>query len=167
MDMLSGMVKGVDHNRYSWLGLTLAVSCIVWIVGCQPTTVSLSTGEPVTRAAFELDAAKISSNLDQQILRVKADIAVLNREIESHNSQIESGVEDLRHQDEMRAQIVDVIGGAIPGLISGGLNPASLVSTGVSLLALFGGIGAVADNRRKNDVISKIKKVGSDGIDNV
>jgi len=159
MDVLSGSIKKLDHNRFTWLGFVLAVTCIGWIVGCQPKTESISTGELVSSSAFQLDASKLSSNLETRIIKLKSDIEQVNQEIEFHNDSIDRGIEDLQRQDEMRAQLVELVGGAVPGLISGSLNPASLVSTGVSLLALFGGVGAVVDNKRKNDVISSLKKV--------
>jgi len=137
MDMLHKALKWVDQNRYMAVAVILAVGLAVWLLGCQPMTASVRhPGEQVTAVELEREAALIESDIQAQL---KA---------------LEMARADIERQVALRAQAVEILGGLATAATTGTFTPATGINAGLTLLGLIG-LGAVADNRRKDKVIAE------------
>lgn len=139
-DKAQGFFKWFDHNRFLTAGIVVSVLIAVLFTACTPKTTSLlNPPAKVTMTALQAELVTIQSNHERLIKM--AEIAEA----------------DLAAQYETRAKIVGIIGGVVNVATSGGLNAASGAAAGLQLLTLLGGIGLLADNRRKDSII-KAKK---------
>ena len=165
-DVLNKLLKWLDHNRYLVLSLLLFAVCLGWVVGmvgCQSQTAGLlppAGGEAVVkvdRSEFNRQAATVEKDLSIQRVNLDAEVAAFNREVDAFNQRVESGLEELDKQDEFRQQILDTVGLVASQAAEGSLNPVSLIPLSIGLLGGALGLGAAADNRRKDRVITDLK----------
>jgi len=128
------MVKWIDHNRFSVV--CVAVSITLWITAasCTPTTAS-----PVNPDS-QVNAKELQFDFEQW----QAEQAITAKRFEFAG-------EDLRQQQENQQIIIKSITDIATG------NIADMQSL-IAMLLSGGLIGAVADNMRKGNVISTIKK---------
>jgi len=138
MDVWHKFVKALDHGRYKFVGILIAGIAAIGLIGCQPKTSSvLNPGEKVDRTQLTAEAATLQA-------RYAADAA-----------KIEAGFIDIEQQAAMRAQIVEVLGGAATAAATGGITTPSAIGTVVTLLSLGLAGGGVVDGARKNKVIQE------------
>jgi len=156
-DVWHSFLKLIDHNRYTALGMVLVVVAISFMIGCTSNVRSLTgDGQSVNRETFEREVIDEDSKLAQEKVRLEAEVAALNVRVAAFNQKTEAAVVSLDRQDEMKAKVLDLFGGAIMSAAEGTINPAGLAVSAVSLLGLIGGITATADNRRKDKKITEL-----------
>lgn len=166
-DYVHALLKFIDYNRYTVAAamvfiVTLALA--VSLAGCQATTPALLTDTPnapapkVSRAEFERQALLAEKDLTVKRLALNAQIDALNAEIQTFNQRLQAGLDDLNRQDEFRAQLLDTLSVAAANAAGGTLNPVALIPIGFGLLGSALGLGAAADNRRKDALIQQMKK---------
>lgn len=136
MDVLHKVLNWLDHNRYLAVTILLTAALSVWLVGCQPMTGSvLKPGEKVTAVELEREAV------------------VVQADVEAKLKQLELAQADIQRQVELRTQAIQILGGLAETATTGTFTPATGINAVVTLLGLIG-LGAVADNRRKDKVIN-------------
>jgi len=140
--------KLIEHNRYTVIGILVALLSAAVFVGCDITTESLTTpGEKVDQV-----------ELDREIVTVEADLAkrqaALNADIEAHNAAVATAQDDLQQKAEFRATIIETVGSVGLAAAEGTASPAAGVGAFVQLLTLGAAGGLLADNRRKDRVIN-------------
>jgi hypothetical protein len=156
-DWFHSALKHIDHNRWTYTLMTLAVVGIVWMAGCKPTTNVPFSSEPVTAQELETVAIQQGADFEQQKLQLQAEVASLNEQIKAFNQQVASAEADLAEQQQMRAQFLDLLGAGLTDLAAGTLNPAAFILPGLSLLGAAFGVGKTVDNRRKDRVIRELQ----------
>ena len=140
MDALHTAFNWLDHNRYMAVAVVLAVSLAIWLVGCQPMTQSvLHSDQTVTANELEREAAIIDGEIQ---VKLKA---------------LELARADIERQVALRAQAVEILGGLATAASTGTFTPAAGINGAITFLGLIG-LGAVADNRRKDKVIANGSK---------
>ena len=162
-DVLHRVLAFVDHYRWTFIAFVvsaMAIGATLGMTGCDSMTPGFLTGFKVDRAGFEREVVQVDATLNARRIDLDAAIAKLNDEIASHNVQVEKGYADLDAQDAMRAQILDTIGAVATSAATGTFNPASLIPLAIGVAGIGLGVGASADNRRKDRVIRDIKKNG-------
>ena len=165
-DLLHRGLKWVDHNRYLTLCVIVAVIATGGLVGCKAKTASLFYADPgnpavtVTRPTFEREVIKAGTDFAARKVALQAQIEILNTEIAAVNTSIDAGRADLARKEEFRAGIVKFVGGAVADAMAGTVDPGGLVTSALLLIGGAAGLGATADNFRKN---AKIKELKADG----
>ncbi len=155
-DYLHSILTWVDHNRWLFVGLLLAVVSSVWLMGCEVKTLSLiRPGEKVTAAAFETEAIDGSAELEYASEDLEANIKKHNRKVATFNAKIERGRADIQHQIEVREEISSTISGLVGSAVQGKIDPLQAVASIGTLAALLGLGGAWRDNRRKDKLLKK------------
>ena len=160
MDILSKTLKWFDHNRYTAILLLCFVAVVGGVfgtVGCQSSTLSFSGDEKVTRHEFTIEANQANADFDKHAVELQAAIEKHNADVNAFNARVNLGLDDLQQQDEIRQQVLTSLSVVATDVAAGAFNPASLILPGVGALGLALGIGASADNRRKDKVITQIK----------
>ena len=151
----------LDHYRYTFMGLVLAVAAVgtlLGAMGCESRTVGLvpgASGAPVavTRQELQLQVVDVEKTLDGQRVELDAAVAKHNRAVAAFNAKVELATADLERQDQLKREILDAAGAVALQAASGTFNPVGLIPIAVGILGGLVGIGATADNRRKDAVI--------------
>jgi len=126
-DVWHSVLKFIDHNRYSVIGLVLVAVAISCMVGCTSNVRSLmGDGQSVNRETFEREVIDEDSKLAQEKVRLEAEVAALNVRVAAFNQKTEDALVSLDRQDEMKATVLDLFGGAIMSAAQGTINPAGL-----------------------------------------
>ena len=126
--MLEKIKKVFAHNQVLAVAVMIAIVVGIFMFGCES-----AVKNPFNPTGPKVTRAELKIELDTYLAKV--DLAVL----------------ELDKQDAVRAKIAEI--GTI--LAQGGtVNP---VGAGISIIGLLG-IGAVADNRRKDGIIKTLKK---------
>jgi len=160
-DLIHAGMKFLDHYRYSAGAIILAIAIIGVLVGCEAQTVSIiDPSQKVTAQGLQIEAAKIQGDLASEKAAIDAAIAEYNGRIETFNQQIEAAQSDIEKKEAVRAELLQIGGAVATSVAEGSVNPASLIGTGITALSLALGIGASADNRRKDAKIQSLKKFG-------
>lgn len=153
-DLLNGILRWLDHNRYTALAIILLGGLFFWTYGCQSSTAFRDpvsgTTTTVTRPELEQQVSATWNQLLAEQARIEA----------SMNALIQAGQaaeDELDRQDEQRQSIIQAFGGLIGDIAGGTFNPVQAVTGAVSLIGLIGGTGLLADNRRKNSLIKRLK----------
>ncbi|HRT88238.1 MAG TPA: hypothetical protein P5296_16650 [Anaerohalosphaeraceae bacterium] len=169
-DLLHSALKWLDHNRWTFFSIVVfavMLAAFIGIAGCQSTTASLfapadgSAAAKIDRSEFMRQAGIVQKDLAVKRVAIDAELAAYNEEVKAFNGRVDAGLEDLDRQDEFRAQIVDTVGLIASSAAGGTLNPVSLIPIGVGLLGGALGLGAAADNRRKDKLITDLKQPSS------
>ncbi len=152
MDIIRTITKGIDHNRWTVIGMvvgTLSAASILSLPGCQSKTVGLD-GTTVT-----------ATQLDQQAIAVQADIQVryqqLQKDIDEANEQLEVAYADIARQDAMKAKILELVSGVGGAIVNGTATPANTLPLALAGLSVFAAGGLRLDNKRKDIVIKEAK----------
>jgi hypothetical protein len=164
-DLLNKTLKWLDYNRYTALSLILFVvvlAGVVSFVGCQSTTTALTPQAngsfvKVDRSEFNRQAATVDKELAVKRIELDAQVAAFNKEVDAFNIQVQAGIAELDKQDAFRQEIVNTVGLVATQAAQSGLNPVSLIPIGIGLMGTALGLGAAADNRRKDTVIAQLK----------
>lgn len=157
MDPIHIAAKWLDHNRYVALGVGIAAGCMVYLGACA-STVKTPDGSVVDRAGLGRWAIDSEATFAKRKASLDAEIAAYNADIEGYNQTVASLQLELDEKDAIRESLVNVAGGIVTSIASGGgVNPIGLATTGVTLLGLLGGGGALLDNRRKDKVLKTVK----------
>jgi len=165
MDWLHKVFGFLDHYRWTVVGILATVIMAggaLTIAGCKSTTPGLVSADLVGRRTFESQALSESARLDLQKAQLEAALVAYNLEVEALNKRIEAGIEDLDAQDAVRAEFLEAIQVVGTEAAAGTFNPGSLISLGVGLLGGLLGLGGLAagvtaDNRRKDELITKLQ----------
>jgi len=168
-DQLHNVLNFVDHNRYTVAAavvFVLTMAFAVSLTGCEAMTPGLTetpagTVPKVTRAEFQRQALIGEKNLAVRRIELESHLAAFNEEVKAFNDRITAGQQDLQRQDEFKQQLLDTVGLVAMSATEGTLNPAALVPIGIGLLGGALGLGTSADNRRKDSVISALKKASA------
>lgn len=159
-DLFSPLLKFLDHYRYTVGLLLVGIAVMVSLFGCQTTTSSiLDPSKEVSAHGLQLEATQIKSDLASERAALDAMIAEHNGKIEAFNEKLELAQADIERKEAVKAELLNIGGSVAVSVAEGSVNPASLVGTGLTALALALGIGASADNRRKDSKIKELKKV--------
>jgi hypothetical protein len=168
---LEWLRKLVDYNRYTAAALGIGLVASALILGCQSRTPSLIRVDPatqqpvkVTRAelaqevvivAADTEKSKAAIALDQA--KVVQETSTLNADIEKKNQLIVLASADLDKQDALKAQVIETLGGIVTVAAGGTLTPATGIAAAIQLITLLALGGTVADNARKDTVITTLK----------
>lgn len=168
-DVVHKILNWLDHNRYTVaavLVFIVTMGIVIGLTGCQSQTAGLTlaadgTAATVSRSEFERQA--LAGEKDLAVRRIELDgmVAAFNEEVKAFNERVQAGLEELARQDAFKTELLDTIGVVAVGAAEGTLNPASLVPIGIGLLGGALGLGASADNRRKDKVITNLKTVAT------
>ena len=162
MDYVHKSLKLLDHNRYKTLAIVIVAALMIWGIGCQSKTTSFfDTQAKVNRQQFEVEVAKRQMTFTQRRIELEAAVEKFNAEVEANNTIVEAGFIDLDKQDEIKAELFDIIGSVVTQWASGGVTTSAIIGTGITAVALLGGFGAYADGRRKDKVIEDQKKTST------
>ena len=160
MTWLDRLFKGVDHNRWTVLGVLLCLGIAVALfgtVGCESTTLSLTgSGDKVARTELAKEAETISAGLAGDAAALEAALVAHNAKVTAHNESVALSVADLDRKDEIRLEILETVGAIATQAASGTFNPVSLIPTLVGLGGLVLAGTTAADNRRKDKVIANV-----------
>lgn len=164
-DALHNVLKWLDHNRYTVASVVifiLTMGIVIGLTGCEAQTAGLAATadgsvQEVSRTEFERQA--LVGEKDFAVRRIELDglVAAFNEEVKAFNERVQAGLNDLSRQDAFKQELLDTIGVVAIGATEGTLNPAALVPIGIGLLGGALGLGASADNRRKDKVITDLK----------
>ena len=133
------VMKWLDHERYKVLGMLITAGLAAWLIGCQPK--AIYQGEAMDRSELAREAIT---------LRAEFDAAVAEMEI---------AFEEIEQEEAFRARLIEIAGGAVGTMASGGA-----VDWGGALASILGlgafaiGGGAVLDKHRGNAVIARLKE---------
>lgn len=166
-DLLHSALKWLDHNRWTFFSIVACIlifAAFVGVAGCESTTAALfaptdgSAAAKIDRAEFARQADTAQKDLALRRVAIDADLAAYNEEVKAFNQRVDAGLEDLDRQDEFRAEILNTVSLVAANAAGGTLNPVSLIPIGVGLLGGALGLGAAADNRRKDRLITDLKQ---------
>jgi hypothetical protein len=157
MDLFHRIVRWIDHNRWNVLCLIVAAAIVVTGIACRPRTRSLTGDNQVTYEQFEAEAIEKAGTLAEQRTALSAAVQAFNARAETFQQQVRRGREDLERQAKIHAQLIELLGGAATGALSGNFSPQAFIVPGLSLLAAAFGVGKTLDNRRKDRVIRDLK----------
>ena len=151
-DWLHVLTKWVDHNRWVFVAVAIAVALgVTSFTGCQPTTTSPFSGADVTREQLDAEAAAWAAEQ-------KAKLEVVKAETAGTGAQIVASEADLKRQEEAIGAVLDAVGEyGIPA--SGPYAP--LLAAGLGILG--GLLGRRADGKRKDAVIINLKNGNGTG----
>lgn len=157
-DLIHRITKYVDHDRYKVMAIVATVVLIIAIVGCQSKTASIADPAVlVTAAEFDAAAADLVVDMQKQRIALDAAIAAYNADAAAIDAKIATGVADLVHRDQVRTELVNVVGGVISQAAAG--NPITLpgvIGTVIAAVGILGGLGSAADSRRKDATIKRL-----------
>jgi hypothetical protein len=164
-DVLNSLLKWLDYNRYTVLSIlmfAIILGGVVGFVGCQSTTTALTPAAngsfaKVDRSEFNRQAATVDKQLAIKRIELDAQAAAFNKEVDAFNIQVQAGIADLDKQDAFRQELVNTVGLVATQAAQSSLNPVSLLPIGIGLMGTALGLGAAADNRRKDTVIAALK----------
>ncbi len=170
-DVWHRLLKALDHNRYTVIGIVGAIVAAITLTACQSTTPGVLSREPVTRAVFErevIDALAEVAAQDAALATAEAELSasieVRNARVEALNAQIDSGRAELARKDEFKAQLVRAIGGVALSAVTGRpIDTTALVTTALQLGTAGLAAGALIDNRRKDRVIAARPRASGGG----
>lgn len=131
--MLKKIKKVVGHNQMLAFAMLIVIALGVFMFGCESRVTN-----PFNPDGPKVTRAELKIELDRYLAKV--DLAVL----------------DLDKQDAIRAKLAEI------GLVlaqGGTVNP---IGAGMAMMSILG-LGAVADNRRKDGVIKTLKNGTSNG----
>lgn len=155
-DGIHSFLKFLDHNRYAVIGILLAVLAAAALTGCAITTASTMTpGEKVTATELSREVAVAEAGFAGRQADLEAGAAVLNADIEAHNAAVDSARSDLQQKAEFRATVIETVGALGLAATQGTISPAAGVGAIVQLLTLGAAGGLLADNRRKDRMITE------------
>jgi hypothetical protein len=159
MDLLSKLSKTADHNRYKIAALLVVGLILFYGIGCESKTASIvNPGNTVNAATFNSEAITVSAGLTTEKAQIDAQIAAYNAKAAAIQAQIAAGVADLEKQEQIKAELFNLAGSAAIAATTGQVNPEAVVGTVITAAGILLGLGSALDSRRKDAVISGLKK---------
>jgi hypothetical protein len=178
-DWIQSTLTWLGHNRYLTVGVAVAVfiACQSWVPGCASTGTSPVTGEQLSAEALlverEAELSRVRLEFQQKQAKTQASLARLKAEYEgaiagvnaatgTSAQETEAALKALDSKYILAAEEIerkDSVVNSLYSLISQ-TGLANEVPGGALALGLIGtvfGLGAGADNRRKNAVIASLK----------
>lgn len=157
-DLWHDLLEKADYHRGALFGVGIAVMLALALFGCDVTTTSLvDPNRTVNSQQLLAEVSLLEKNLSTRQNQLIADIATFNDEAKRLDESFISATTDLQRKYELRAQLVQAVGGFAVDAASGQFNPISAISTLVSLLSLGAAGGLAVDNYRKGRVIKVLK----------
>lgn len=133
--------RWIRHNQSMTIGFFLALIMSIWFFGCESRTGSLiDPGIKVTE--------------DELNIEYTSELARLESEMQTLRSQTEVRLQDLQRQDAFKQALFQ---NAV--LIAEGGNPNPLGI--LSMIGTIFGISAIIDNRRKDGIIKGMQPPSS------
>jgi hypothetical protein len=120
--------KVLSHNQFLAVAIVIVLCLSVYLVGCDSKTTN----------PFNKEGAKVTREQ-------------LNNEIDKFAADVELAYADLDKQDIFKQKLFEI------GLVAAQGGTVDPIGAGVTLLGILG-IGAVADNRKKDSIIKTLKK---------
>lgn len=159
MDIVHTVLKWLDYNRYKVIALLVIASVMVWGLGCQSETASLTDpGQKVPYSVFTAQAAQEAAKLQGERAQLMAQVEAFNAQAEALQARITAGAEDLANQEKIKADLFNMAAGVITQAAGGEpITAAGIIGTGLAALALVGGFGALADGSRKDKLLEETK----------
>ncbi len=157
------LLKVADHNRGTLMAVAIVVAMAAYLLGCNATTGSLiDPGTSVTSRQLHAEIQHVEADLAKRRNLLTSEVANFNDDVIRFNESAEAAVADLESQEEVRRQIVQIVGGFAGDAAQGNFNPVSAISTLVTLITVGTAAGLAIDNRRKGSVIRLLKDSGDD-----
>ena len=144
MDLIHKALNWADHNRWLVAAAIIGIALSVALIGCQATTQSV----------LHPDVQVTAAELDREALIVQTEAELALKKLEGQTQQLKLAKADIQRQQELRAQIVGIVGAVGTAAVEGAVSPASGIAAAVQLLTLLALGGSVLDNRRKDKVIA-------------
>ncbi|MFP4354073.1 MAG: hypothetical protein ACLFUJ_03030 [Phycisphaerae bacterium] len=160
MDILHRLTNWLDHNRWTFISILLAAAAVAALVGCQPQTAGLLDDRPADPEQFETQVLAGRRQLQDEEGQLQAALARHNAKVEQFVARVEIGRADLQRQLEVRGEILNLLGAAATDAIAGAFDPRAFVIPALGLLGAAFGVGKSLDNRRKDQVIRRLKADG-------
>lgn len=160
-DYWHDITNWLDHNRGLFAAALLASAAAVYLLGCEATVDSLvAPGRQVNRPQLIAEIHKLDDDLTQRRQHLEAQLADFNLDIEAFNRNADAAIETLEAREQFRTHIINTLGGFAIQAAEGAFNPISALTTLVGILGAATAIGVGYDNRRKNQVIERLKAEG-------
>jgi len=158
-DWLHALLKKIDYNRYLTGAALLSILFVgMAFMGCESTVASLVTpGGEVTRLELAGETANLRASLEGRKAILSAQIVALEAEVTAFNTNVELAVTELDRQDEMKLSALNFVSVSLTELASGTFNPAGLIPFGMGIIGSLLGMGAYADKRRTDAVLTATK----------
>lgn len=160
-DLIHRALKAIDHNRYAFVGLALAVLMLCTAWGCEMTASSPHSGEQLTRRELTQEAAKVQAERQILLAETEAQIIALQKRIEAEVgltealfAGYESALADIERKEAIVARTLGAMGTLAEQYAGPAVEPL-LVALGLSGGAAAGGL--LLDNRRKDQLIKQPK----------
>lgn len=159
MDIVHKVLKWLDYNRYKALAIMMIGIIMIYGLACRSTTASLQDpAKKVDLAVFTAQARQEAAEMAQQRADLIAQIETFNAKAAQLEAAIAAGFDDLADQERIKAELFNLTGSVVTELISGNpTSPAAIIGTVLTALGLLGGFGALADSKRKDEIISQQK----------
>ncbi len=141
---MNKMLEWIRHNQGQTIALVVILGFSMWIWGCDSQVSS------ITDPAFKVTRAELQREVSSLVSEYERDIATIQLSISQTQEQAADKTEKLDQLDKVKQTVVNL------GLVvaqGGTIDPFGAATT---LLAILG-IGAIADNRKKDGLIIDIK----------
>lgn len=115
-----------NHERYQAIAFTITIGLTIWLISCD------SKVRSITNPAVKVTRAELQNELDYYL------------------SQVNTRIDDLDRQDEVKKALFDA---SLLMAQGGAINPIAIITT----MAAIGGIGATVDNVRKRKRIKTLE----------
>ncbi len=158
-DQVHKVLKLADYNRWT-VGLVLLAAVVVGgVAGCEFTTPGMTIADDgsiprVTRPELDVQVMTAEQDLADDRAELDAEIVIWNNRATAHQARAEAAYGELIRKEELRAQVVDLAGGAVLDLASGKMTTSGLLGFGGLLLSMAVGFGRHKDARRKDGIIA-------------
>lgn len=140
------------------LACLLTVGFGVAIAGCQPKVESiLKPGTKVDAAGLSGEAVQEQAALDKEGHALEQQLADYQTKASAFNTTLQARQTQLAAAQQQRAAILQAAGGIFTSLATGHLDPVGLAGTGLSLIGLLGGAGAMADKSARVSIVQGLR----------
>lgn len=158
-DFLHSLLKQIDYGRYKVMAVILAVITMVYFYGCEPTMDSISDpGKSVNYDQFQADVTNLTSDMNKRVVDYNKLGEQLQLDITAFNQKVDYTQGRYEEKYEFREKLITAVAGVGGTLATGGtINIPEAISTALTLLLTYGGVGAIADKRRANAKILELK----------
>ncbi len=148
----------IDYDRYKVLAVITVLLLVMVGVSCEAETSSLRDPQvKVGRAGFQIEVLTLLTELESERLAALQFVEQVNAKISAHNVMVETGIADLDQQDEVKAELFEIVGSVATQWASGGVPTAAIVGTVLTAGSMLLGFGAHADKRRADKELAKRK----------
>ena len=159
-DVWHKLMKFLDYERWKVIGFVTAMIIGFSIVGCD---LKISNpydpqGDKINATEFRLLSTNAEVSLKQELAEYDAWGITLQAKATAHDQNTQAGKEEFVEKQEFQVKVINFIGGLATTLLTGGTaNPASIITSLITLAAVGTGLGAIKDKRNGNKVIADLK----------